>query len=123
MKKKLFFVVLVVLVLTGCGIKKSKSVSELKIETSLNSSKGDINNIELDKEDIISYERIFKPDKCEDEADCGGTEIYKIKGLKEGKVTLLLIKKNSSNDSVEKIKYTITVDKDLKLTEKHKKVK
>ena len=121
--KKIFIVfILLLFIITGC--KKKENSKELDIQFSINNSLGEINDIELDKDDIVSVERIYKPNKCSDnEEDCGGIESYIISPLKEGKVVITFTKSDRERKNFEKVKYTITVDKQLNIKEKHRKIK
>ena len=121
MKKRVIVFLLIILIITGC--KKAEKVKQFDITMELDSSIGEVNNIEIDNDDIVSVERIYKPGECNDASKCAGTEIYRLSSLKSGKTKITLIKNNSDGKVVKKVQYTITVDKDLYIKEKHKKIK
>lgn len=122
MKKKLSIVVLMIIVIliSGCN-KKSKKVDSIRYEFSHNSSAAEKVTIEQSKEGIVEIEEESNRKKCDKKEGCSFTTYYTIKGIKEGKTKVTFIKKRTIDGKVLKKRiYTITVDKDLKITETHK---
>lgn len=106
----------IVLILTGCKKK------ELEITLIGNSSTGYSWNYEVDKEGIVEINHHLDASGCEDKTGCDEKNIYTIKGLKPGKVTVTFnydfIVPEESYQGKEAV-YEIVVDEKLKLKETH----
>ena len=124
MKKKnkmIIIIALVCLILIGCQ-KNKETNKHLKISLYSNPSTGYRWTYNIDKQDIIDISKKYDNSNCSPKAEgCGGKEIYTIKGLKPGKVTLTLIYSFIEKDKYpsKTATYEITVNDDLSITETH----
>ncbi len=107
--------------MVGCG-KKDEGEKTFTFSLYSNSSTGYEWTYEVGEEGIIQIEESYDDTGCpEDVAGCGGQKIYKITGLKEGKVTLSL-KYHFFTDETrveDTAIYQFKVDKNLNITETH----
>ena len=113
----IFIVILICFILVGCKDKKN-----LKISLYSNGSTGYKWTYQVDKNDIIDISMKYDDSGCPPKtAGCGGHEIYTIKGIKPGKVTLsfdysfITPDKYPSKTAI----YEITVNNDLSIKETH----
>lgn len=122
MKKILFSVIVVLLCITATACESKKGSESLKISLYSNSSTGYSWSYTVSDEDIISISRSYDNSGCpEDVEGCGGQDVYTIKGLKPGKVTLTMEYKFAveGEGETETAIYEITVNDDLSISETH----
>lgn len=125
MKKFLFSImaVLLCITMTGCGGKKEQNDSNrLKISLYSNASTGYSWSYTVSNEDIISISKYYDNSGCaKDVVGCGGNDVFTIKGLKPGKVTLSMKYAFVDPDERETKTaiYEITVNDDLSISETH----
>ena len=123
MKKIIFglFIVLLCVVTIGCGNKKDGSTFEITLPDS--ASSGYKWSDELSEKGIVEVTSKTDYSSCPKNTDgCSGKQIYTLKALKPGSVTLTLTYAffdDSKDREKYKAIYEITVDDDLKITETH----
>ena len=122
--KRIISILVTVLLFCGCsnGININNNSKELKINLYSNSSTGYEWTYKVSNEDIINISKSYKTNCPSDVAGCGGENVYTIKPLKEGKVTITFKYARSWESSEYDLEaiYEIVVDKGLNITETHK---
>lgn len=100
-----------------------RSISDFRISISENSSAAQQVEYTISDNTIVSIEETYDDNGCGKSDGCGGYKVYIVKGLKEGRTTLTLTKKNvARNTIIEKVEYEIEVDKNLNITESHQNI-
>lgn len=119
MKKILkLFSISIVLLLCACTNKSDK----LEIKFKSNPSTGYTWKYTVSNKDVIDIKEAYDDSNCpKDVTGCGGQMIYTINPKKEGKTTIKFRYLRPWDESTlwYTATYEITVDKDLKVSEKH----
>ena len=116
-------VIILIIILLCCGCIKIKynegeyvyKGKKYTIKVDSNGSTGYSWDNKLSNEGIINIDRSYKTDCAPDLDGCGGQDVYKITGLKEGYTILNMKYCFSGRNCIEEKTYKFKVDKDLNL--------
>lgn len=122
MKKMLLVIITILFCISITACKSKKENQNLEVSLYSNSSTGYEWSYTVSDENIISISSYYDDSNCEKNVvGCGGNNVYIIKGLKPGKVTLSMEYKFvvDGEGETETAIYEITVNDDLSINETH----
>ena len=121
--KKFVVLLISVFLITGCALfdnkKQEEHDNEFEVKISENSSAAEQVKYEVGGNGVVEVNERYDGGTCSSDAEgCGGSKVYIIKGVKEGK-TKIIFTKTVKGKTTNKITYNIEVDKNLNIKESH----